>query len=122
MEVTDSQMFEARERWDRGIGVLFGWRLERLIDAERFTRHRADIPPFTDGTRYAVDRPIHRVLVELQEAIDADHWYAPPAQDLRELCARAEGVVPGADELLAAYESFERTRTLDRPEALDVPD
>jgi hypothetical protein len=54
-------------------------------------------------------------------AIDFENWYAPPAQDLRDLCARAEGIIPGADELLAAYETFERTRTLARPELLDPP-
>ena len=121
LEVTDAQMREARELWDRGVGVLFGWRLQGLMDTEAFVRHRPDIRPFVEETSYAVDQPIHRARAELSGAIDSENWYAPPAQDLRELCASAEGVIPGAEALLAAYEAFECTRTLDSPQLLDPP-
>jgi len=120
LEATDAQMREARELWDRGVGVLFGRQLHSLMDIETFARHRADLSPL-DNTRYVGDRPIHRARAELMGAIDFENWYAPPAQDLRDLCARAEGIIPGANELLAAYEAFERTGTLNRPELLDPP-
>jgi hypothetical protein len=120
LEATDAQMREARELWDRGVGVLFGRQLHSLMDIEAFARHRAELSP-PDNTHYVGDRPIHRARAELMGAIDFENWYAPAAQDLRDLCASAEGIVPGADELLAAYESFERAGTLDRPELLDPP-
>lgn len=121
LEVTGTQMREARELWDRGVGVLFGRQLHGLMDAETYARHRGDIPPFVQEVRYAVDRPIHQARAELWGTIDFENWNTPPAQVWRDLCSSVEGTIPGADALLAAYESFERTGTLSRPELLDPP-
>lgn len=119
MDVSDSQMNEARELWDRGVGVLFGRKLDQLLSIESIVRHQPDINPLDPTSHFVVNRPIIDVRAAVSQTIDEEEWNTPSVQVWRGLCASAEGTIPGVEALLSEYEAFQRTRALEAPELLD---
>lgn len=122
LEVTDGQIMEARGLWDRGVGVLFGRKLDQLVAIESLARHQPEINPLDTVSHFVVARPILEARAAILQSIDFEEWKTPSAQVWRDQCARAEGVIPGSEALLAAHEAFLSTGEMSAPELLDPTD